>query len=328
MAEAKKKQKSQPMRKCYVSVILPVYNEEENIELQYEQLKKYLSELKINYEIIFIDDGSVDSSFSILKRVASGNKEVKLVQFARNFGQTAAIAAGIDYSSGEIVIIMDSDLQNDAADIGSFISKIEEGYDVVSGWRKERKDKLFSRKILSKIANKLISRVSGVKLHDLGSSQAYRGATLRQIKLYGEMHRFIPIHASWIGAKITEIPVKHHPRQFGKSKYGIVRTFKVLLDLTTIKFLGSYSTKPIYFFGGAGVILFIASMVSGTAVVLMKIFQDHSMIRNPLLLLTVMLIIISVMFILLGILAEILIRIYHETHNQRPYTVKGLINIK
>ncbi|MCU0821883.1 MAG: glycosyltransferase family 2 protein [Spirochaetes bacterium] len=323
----KKRKPDRTAKKPYVSIILPVYNEEDNILLQYKQIKEQVSHLKTDCEVIFIDDGSIDNSYKILKDIALKDKNLKLIQFRRNFGQTAAIAAGIDHSSGKIIIIMDSDLQNDAEDIKNFINKIEEGYDVVSGWRKERKDKFFSRKVLSRIANIIISKVSKVSIHDLGSSQAYRGDLLRQIKLYGEMHRFIPIHASWLGAKITEIPVKHHPRQFGKSKYGVIRAFKVLLDLTTVKFMGSYSTKPIYFFGGAGIFLFIMSVCSGTIVILMKFFQNLSMIRNPLLLLTVMLIILSIMFILLGILAEILIRIYHETHKQRPYTVREITNL-
>lgn len=316
------------VRAPYLSIILPVHNEEENIEPQYENIIQNINPLKLDYEIIFVDDGSYDNSPDIIKGIARRDKKVKLVQFRRNFGQTAAMAAGIDFSKGEIIVFMDSDLQNDAQDIGNLISKIEEGYDVVSGWRKERKDKLFSRKIPSTIANRLISRISGVKLHDLGCSlKAYRGTVLRQVKLYGEMHRFIPIHASWVGARITEIPVIHHPRKFGTSKYGIVRTFKVLLDLITVKFLGSYSTKPIYIFGGIGLFLALFSFLSGTAVILMKIFLNRNMIRNPLLLLTIMLIILSVMFILLGILAEILIRIYHESQEKTPYSIKEKINI-
>ncbi len=327
MTEAKRTTKKTGKKK-YLSIVLPVFNEEENILLQYEHLVKHVDTLKIEYEIIFIDDGSSDNSYEILKKIASKDKNVKIIQFRRNFGQTAAIAAGIDHSTGKIVIIMDSDLQNDAEDIQNFIKKIEEGYDVVSGWRKERKDKFLSRKLLSKIANWIIAKVSGVDIHDLGSSQAYRGDVLRQVKLYGEMHRFIPIHVSWLGAKITEIPVKHHPRKFGKSSYGIIRTFKVLLDLTTVKFLGTFSTKPIYIFGGVGIFLFLGSIFSGTSVIAMKILLYRSMIRNPLLLLTVMLIILSVMFILLGILAEILIRVYHETHGEPPYNIKKLVNIK
>jgi len=223
---------------------------------------------------------------------------------------------------------MDSDLQNDPRDIGRLLEKIEEGYDVVSGWRKKRKDNLFIRTIPSRIANRLIARVSGVRLHDLGCSlKAYRGEVLRQVKLYGEMHRFIPIHASWVGASITEIPVNHNPRRFGKSKYGIIRTFKVILDLFTVKFMGSYATKPIYIFGGAGIVLFAGSILSGSAVILMKLFLRHSMIRNPLLLLTVMLIILSAMFIMLGLLAEISIRTYHESQSMPPYRVRKKVNI-
>lgn len=312
-----------------ISIILPVYNEEENIALQYRHIVESLEPSRLNYEIIFVDDGSTDRSVEILTEIARKDKRVKLVVFRRNFGQTAAMAAGIDHSSGDIIIFMDSDLQNDASDIPLLVEKIHEGYDVVSGWRKDRKDKLISRKIPSRIANHLIAKVSGVKLHDLGCSlKAYRGEVLRQVKLYGEMHRFIPVHASWVGAKITEVPVKHHPRKFGQSKYGIKRTFKVLLDLITVKFLGSYSTKPIYVFGGAGFIIFGLSCVSGIAVILMKIFQGLSMNRNPLLFLTILLILMSAIFIMLGILAELLIRIYHESQDKAPYTVKSTVNVR
>ncbi|HPA74003.1 MAG TPA: glycosyltransferase family 2 protein, partial [Spirochaetota bacterium] len=280
------------------------------------------------YEIIFVDDGSSDRSVEILTEIAKKDRRVKIVQFRRNFGQTAAMAAGIDHSTGDIIIFMDSDLQNDAGDIARMVDKINEGYDVVSGWRKDRKDKLISRKIPSKIANWLISRVSGVPLHDLGCSlKAYRGEVLRQVKLYGEMHRFIPVHASWVGARIAELPVMHHARQFGKSKYGIKRTFKVILDLITVKFMGSFSTKPIYVFGGAGMMLFGLSILSGGSVIVMKFTHNLSMNRNPLLILTVLLILMSFMFIMLGILAEILIRIYHESQAKTPYTVKTLVNI-
>jgi glycosyltransferase involved in cell wall biosynthesis len=312
-----------------VSVVLPVYNEEENINLQYQNITKNLDPLKINYEIIFVDDGSTDRSFELIKQIAGKDGRVRAVRFRRNFGQTAAMSAGINHSTGEIIVFMDSDLQNDAEDIKRLLDKIHEGYDVVSGWRVDRKDKLISRKIPSKIANWLIAKVSGVPLHDLGCSlKAYRGDVIRQVKLYGEMHRFIPVHASWVGARITEIPVSHHERIYGESKYGIIRTFKVMLDLITVKFMGSYSTKPIYIFGGIGFILFALSIVSFCAVLAMKILLNHSMIRNPLLLLTIMLILLSVMLILLGILAEILIRIYHESQDKDPYSVKEKINFK
>jgi glycosyltransferase involved in cell wall biosynthesis len=313
----------------YLSVILPVFNEEESLKLQYKAVSDAVKKLKKSYEIIFVDDGSSDSSYDILKEIASSDKNVRLVRFRRNFGQTAAMAAGIDYSKGEVIVFMDSDLQNEPEDIGKLLEKIDEGYDVVSGWRANRQDKLISRKIPSKIANWLIARVTGVPLHDLGCSlKAYRGEVLRQVNLYGEMHRFIPVHASWIGARITEVPVGHHARQFGKSKYGIKRTFKVLLDLITVKFMGSYSTKPIYIFGGTGIFLLLLGFLSGAAVVAMKILLHHNMIRNPLLLMTVMLIILGVLFIQMGIIAEIMIRIYHESQKLPPYRVRETVNIE
>ncbi len=314
--------------KAYVSIVLPLYNEEENVKLQYENITKNLDPTKLSYEIIFVDDGSSDNSVPILKEIAKKDRRLKIIQFRRNFGQTAAMAAGIDHSSGEIIIFMDSDLQNDAKDIPLLVAKINEGYDVVSGWRKNRKDKFLSRTLPSRIANALIARVSGVRLHDLGCSlKAYRGEVLREVKLYGEMHRFIPVHASWVGARITEVPVTHHPRKFGQSKYGIKRTFKVLLDLITVKFMGSYATKPIYIFGGTGFVLFLASIFSLGGVIFMKYYNHLSMNRNPLLYLTVMLVIMSMMFVTLGILAELLIRIYHESQGKPPYTVKEKINL-
>jgi glycosyltransferase involved in cell wall biosynthesis len=316
-------------RKPYVSIVLPVYNEEDNIKIQYDEITKAMKPLGFTYEIIFIDDGSTDRSPSILTDIAMKDKSIKLIIFRRNFGQTAAMSAGIDYATGEIIVFLDSDLQNDPKDIGNLIKKIEEGYDVVSGWRKHRQDKFLSRKLPSWIANRLISKVTGVQLHDLGCSlKAYRGDLLKQVNLYGEMHRFIPVHASWIGAKITEIPVAHHARKYGTSKYGIKRTYKVLLDLITVKFLGKYSTKPIYVFGGTGLLLFLFSIISGATVIMMKVLIDRSMSRNPLLILTVMLVILSVLFIQIGILAEILIRIYHESQGKQPYRIMNTVNIR
>jgi glycosyltransferase involved in cell wall biosynthesis len=321
--------KKKTSRKPYVSIVLPVFNEEGNIKMQYDEITKAMKPLGFTYEIIFIDDGSTDRSPSILTDIALRDKSIKLVIFRRNFGQTAAMSAGIDYATGEIIVFLDSDLQNDPNDIGNLIKKIEEGYDVVSGWRKHRHDKFLSRKLPSWIANRLISKVTGVKLHDLGCSlKAYRGDLLKQVSLYGEMHRFIPVHASWIGAKITEIPVAHHARKYGTSKYGIKRTYKVLLDLITVKFLGKYSTKPIYVFGGTGLLLFLFSIISGATVIMMKVLIDRSMSRNPLLILTVMLVILSVLFIQIGILAEILIRIYHESQGKQPYRIMNTVNIR
>jgi glycosyltransferase involved in cell wall biosynthesis len=304
-----------------------VYNEEENVRLQYEQIIKTVAPLKKKFEIVFVDDGSIDKSFAILSQIAKKDKRVKVVGFRRNFGQTAAMAAGIDYSQGEVIVFMDSDLQNEPADIKNLLAKIDEGYDVVSGWRYKRKDGMILRKIPSKIANRLIARVTGISLHDLGCSlKAYRSEVLKKVKLYGEMHRFIPIHASWVGAKIAEIPVGHHARQFGKSKYGIKRTFKVILDLFTVKFLGSYATKPIYLYGGFGLIMIILSIFSGTATVLMKYFAGYNMTGNPFLLFTVMFAILGFVMILMGIQSEMLIRIYHEAQDVRPYHVKTVIN--
>ncbi|HNX22925.1 MAG TPA: glycosyltransferase family 2 protein [Spirochaetota bacterium] len=330
MASEKKKvvKKTSGKKAPYLSVMLPVYNEEESLELQYKAVLGAVKKLNRTYEIIFVDDGSTDKSAELLKSIAKKDKNVKIVLFRRNFGQTAAMAAGIDFSKGEVIVFMDSDLQNEPEDIIRLLEKIDEGYDVVSGWRNKRQDKWLSRKLPSKIANKLISKVTGVPLHDLGCSlKAYRGEILRQVHLYGEMHRFIPVHASWIGAKITEIPVGHHARQFGQSKYGIKRTFKVILDLITVKFMGSYSTKPIYVFGGTGLVSLVIAFFSGIAVILMKILIHQNMTRNPLFMLTVMLIILGVLFIQMGILAEIMIRIYHESRDIPPYKVRETINI-
>jgi glycosyltransferase involved in cell wall biosynthesis len=312
-----------------LSIILPVYNEEENLVLQYKQIIDTVTPLKKTFEIVFVDDGSSDSSFKVLTALAKKDKRVKVIGFRRNFGQTAAMAAGIDYSQGEVIVFMDSDLQNEPADIRKLLDKIDEGYDVASGWRLNRQDKLIMRKIPSRIANKLISKVTGIPLHDLGCSlKAYRADVLKKVKLYGEMHRFIPIHASWIGAKITEVPVGHHARQFGKSKYGIKRTFKVILDLLTVKFMGSFATKPIYLYGGFGLFLIFISVLSGIATVLMKYFLGYNMTGNPFLLFTVMFAILGLITILMGIQSEMLIRIYHESQDIRPYHVRSTLNVK
>ena len=314
--------------KHFLSLVLPVYNEEENINIQYEKIVTAMNRINTKYEIIFVDDGSTDSSPEKLKQISVKDKRVKAVFFRKNFGQTAAMAAGIEYSSGDIIAFMDSDLQNDAEDIAKMVDKIDEGYDVVSGWRVNRKDKAITRRLPSKIANALIAKISGVKLHDLGCSlKLYRGEILRQVKLYGEMHRFIPVHTSWVGAKITEVPVNHNPRIYGKSKYGLKRSFKVLLDLITVKFMGSFSTKPIYVFGGTGLILLGLGFCSGIAVILMKVFYQMNMVRNPLLQLTMLLVITAFIFIQMGIMAEIMIRTYHESQGRPPYFVKETINL-
>jgi glycosyltransferase involved in cell wall biosynthesis len=311
MATAKTAIKKKGKCETYLSVVLPVYNEEDNINLQYEKIISAVIPLKKSFEIVFVDDGSKDRSYELLCALAKKDKRVKVVSFRRNFGQTAAMQAGIDHACGDVIAFMDSDLQNDPEDIRIMLDKLDEGYDVVSGWRKHRKDKLISRKIPSWIANRIISFVSGVRLHDLGCSlKVYRSDVLKKVRLYGEMHRFIPIHASWGGAHIIELPVNHHARQFGKSKYGIKRTFKVLLDLITVKFLGSYSTKPIYLYGGMGMVSFLLSLGTLLAVILMKLIDGMFMTNNPLLLLSVVFLLLSVILILMGIQAELMIRIY------------------
>src|SRR5579864_6831146 len=241
------------MRSKYLSVIIPVYNEEENIALLHERLRNVLERQMFTYEIIYIDDGSKDDTFARLNILSRKDEHVRVIRFRRNFGQTAALAAGINYSVGEILVCMDGDLQNDPVDIPRLLAKIEEGYDIVSGWRKNRQDAQWSRKFPSMIANKLISMVTGVHLNDYGCTlKAYRHEIFKTVRLYGEMHRFIPAYAALVGASITELPVNHHARQFGTSKYGMSRVVRVLLDLITLKFLGSFGTKPLYAFGIVG----------------------------------------------------------------------------
>jgi len=310
-----------------LSVILPVYNEEGNIQQLHDKIINALSKLDKSYEIIYIDDGSSDRSFDILSEIAKKDDKVKVIQFRRNFGQTAAIAAGIEHSQGDILIPMDADLQNDPEDIPKLLEKIEEGYDVVSGWRKNRKDRLITRKIPSILANKLISWVTGVHLHDYGCTlKAYKKDIIKDVKLYGEMHRFIPVYASWAGAKITEIEVRHHPRIYGKPKYGLIRIIKVLLDLFTVKFLAVYSTKPLYLFGGFGSGLCVSGVIFGAITLLQKYIEGVKAHRNPLLLLAVFLFILGVQLIMMGLLAELIIRTYHESQNKPVYLIKKTIN--
>jgi glycosyltransferase involved in cell wall biosynthesis len=311
-----------------LSVIIPVFNEEESIDTLFSRLETALNQLDYSWELLFIDDGSTDSSFQKLQKIALAHPQVKVIRFVRNFGQTAALAAGIDHASGQIVVPMDADLQNDPEDIKRLIAKLDEGYDVVSGWRKDRKDDLFTRLIPSWVANKLISVISGVPLHDYGCSlKAYRREVLQEVRLYGEMHRFVPIYASWEGAKVTEIPVTHHARQFGRSKYGISRTLKVVLDLVTVKFMSTYFTKPIYVFGTAGLVSLGLSFAAFIWMVILKVFYDTSFILTPLPILITMFFVVGVQFILMGLLAEILMRTYHEAQDKRIYTVKNRLNL-
>lgn len=309
-----------------LSIILPIYNEEDNIEILYGELKRILNKLSLESEIIAVNDDSKDKSLDVLKDIAQRDKSFKVINFRRNYGQTSAISAGIDFSQGDILIPMDADLQNDPADIPKFLEKINQGFDVVSGWRKNRKDSL-SRKIPSWVANWLISLITGVKLHDYGCTmKAYKREIIKDIRFYGEMHRFIPAYAHWQGAKIEEIIVNHRPRKYGKAKYGISRIFRVILDLLTVKFLMSYLTKPIHFFGRIGFILLFFSFFTGLAAFYWKFVKGISFILTPFPLLTVFLIIIGLQFILMGLLAEILIRIYYEPRGKPPYSIKDKIN--
>jgi len=309
-----------------LSVVIPVFNEQENISPLHEALSEALKGR--DYELVFVDDGSTDTSLEALTDIAKKDPEHTLViELRRNFGQTAAIAAGIDHSRGEVIVTIDADLQNDPADIPLLIEKIEEGYDVVSGWRINRQDKLFTRRIPSQIANWIISKVTGVSLHDYGCTlKAYRREVLEGFRLYGEMHRFIPAYAGWVGAKMIEIPVRHHPRRYGKAKYGLERTLKVILDLFTVKFLISYANKPIYLFGGTGAGLIFISFILLGVLVGRRIVLDEHLIRSPLLLLTTMLFILGFQSILLGLIAELLVRTYHESQAKPTYSVRSVHN--
>ncbi len=311
-----------------LSIVVPIYNEEGNIPALHESISRAMSGSGVDYELILVDDGSIDGSFRQLAELAARDQRVKVIRFRRNFGQTAAMAAGFDAASGKVVVPMDGDLQNDPSDILHLLAKVNEGYDVVSGWRKERRDTFINRKLPSILANALISRLTGVHLHDYGCTlKAYRREVLDGINLYGEMHRFVPALASQFGAKVTEISVKHHPRLHGTSKYGISRTMRVILDLMTVKFLLSYSTKPIQLFGKWGIYTLAAGFVSGGATVYMKLFEHTSMNRNPLLILTAFLLFMGVQFIVMGLLGEVNARTYYEAQGKPIYVVKERINL-
>lgn len=310
----------------YLSVVLPVYNEEENIPLVHAQVKDALEELDNTYEILYVDDGSRDQSFARLQEIAADDPHVTVIRFRRNFGQTAAMSAGIDRSQGEIIILLDADMQNDPRDFGKLLDKIDEGYDVVSGWRKDRQDANLKRKVPSKIANALISAVTGVHLHDYGCTlKAYRREVLDPVRLYGEMHRFIPVYASWNGAAITEIPVNHRARQFGSSKYGISRTIRVILDLITVKFLGGYSTKPSYAFGTVGLLMGLASLISLLFAIGGAIFNGVHIHNSPLTLLAAIFFALGVESILLGLVAELLSRTYYESQGKTTYVIRSVV---
>jgi len=310
------------------SIVVPIYNEQENIDALYRAIVTALDGSDPCYEIIMVDDGSKDGSYGILKELAAQDERLKVIRFRRNFGQTAAMSAGFDAATGEIIIPMDGDLQNDPTDIPRLIEKLHEGYDVVSGWRNDRKDTFITRKIPSMLANALISSFTGVHLHDYGCTlKAYRREVLDGINLYGEMHRFVPALASQVGAKVAELPVKHHPRLRGTSKYGISRTLRVILDLMTVKFLLAYSTKPIQLFGKWGVYTLLAGLCSGATTIYMKLFDHLSMNRNPLLIMTAFLLFMGVQFIVLGLLGELNARTYYEAQGKPIYVVRDKLNL-
>ncbi|MCK4553668.1 glycosyltransferase family 2 protein [Candidatus Parcubacteria bacterium] len=311
-----------------ISLIIPIYNEDRNLNELFSKINSVLRDLNLDYEIIAIDDGSTDNSFNVLRELAGHDYKIKIINFRRNFGQTAAIFAGINYSKGDIIIPIDSDLENDPEDIPKLINKIKEGYDVVSGWRKDRwQGKFLTRKMPSAIANWLISKVTKIKLHDYGCTlKAYKREAVDNIHLYGEMHRFIPVYAALNGAKVSEIPVSYKPRKYGKSNYGLKRTFKVVLDLFTVVFLCKYFSRPMHFFGKFGFFLLFSGFLTGSFLMYLKIFKGVSFVSTPLPLLTVVLGIIGVQFILMGLLAEIIIRVYFEAQKKPTYLIKEKIN--
>lgn len=310
-----------------LSLIVPVYNEEESLPFLMEAICTTLQPLNQEWEVVFVDDGSIDHSMDVLKQLVEQYPEhVRVVVFRRNFGQTAAIAAGIDYSKGNIIVLLDADMQNDPADIPMLLAKLDEGYDLVSGWRRDRHDNRLTRTIPSNLANSLISWATGVHLHDYGCTlKAYRREVLDGFRLYGEMHRFIPVFANSIGARITELPVRHHSRKFGKAKYGLERTVKVILDLFTVKFLLTYSSKPIYLFGGAGMTLIFGSGILLSYLFVRKVFEGVSILGSPLFQLGVMFFILGFQSILMGLIAELLARTYHESQQKPTYTIRKIL---
>jgi len=313
-----------------LSLVIPVYNEEGNLPLLFDAIFKTMNSLNQSWEAILVDDGSQDKSLSILQEYAKRDPgHIRAISFRRNFGQTAAIAAGLDYAQGDIIILLDADMQNDPADIPMMLAKLDEGYDLVSGWRKSRKDNAVTRNFPSMIANWIISRVTGVYLHDYGCTlKVYRRDVLEGFRLYGEMHRFIPVYASSVGAKITEIQVNHYPRKFGKTKYGLERTLKVVLDLFTVKFLVAFSSKPIYLFGGTGSLLMTIGVFIMIYLFVRRLFFFVSVTGSPLFQVSAMLFTLGFQSLLMGLIAELLVRTYHESQRKPTYTVRTMINLE
>ncbi len=310
-----------------ISIVIPIYNEERSISDLFSRLTKTLTSLPDSYEIIAVDDGSQDHSFAALTQEADHNKHIHIIRFKRNFGQTAALAAGIEHARGEIIVTLDADLENDPADIPRLIEKLDDEFSVVSGWRKDRwQGSFFSRKLPSLLANKLISFLTGVTLHDYGCTlKAYRSDVVKDVRLYGEMHRFIPAYAHWQGGKVTEIPVHYTPRVYGKSNYGISRTSRVLLDLVVITFLHRFMNRPMHFFGTAGLASLLLGSFTGCVAIILKILHFRDFVATPLPVLATLLIIVGVQLIMFGIIGEMLMRVYYESEGRRPYLIREII---
>lgn len=314
-------------KSVYLSVVIPIYNEKQNISYLYENLNSVLPGIGRKYEVILIDDGSMDGTFKELLSIHEQNDNYKIIRFRKNFGQTPAMSAGFDYANGEVIITLDADLQNDPKDIPALLEKIDEGYDVVSGWRINRQDKAIPRKLPSKIANWLIARLTGVKIHDYGCTlKAYRSDVVKNIELYGEMHRYIPAVASWMGISVAEVPVHHHSRKFGKSKYGISRTIRVILDIITLKYLLSYSQKPIQIFGLIGLITGLIGCIVTIYLIIMRMFFNVPLSSRPLFTLSIFMIFIGLQLITMGILGELIMRTYHEASGKPTYAIREIID--
>jgi len=309
-----------------LSVVIPIYNEQDNIEQLYRDLKQVLEGLAKSYEIVAVDDGSTDSSFEVLRELHRGDDLLKVVRLRRNFGQAAAFAAGFDRAVGEIIVSMDADLQFDPADISKLLDKISEGFDIVSGWRADRRETFLTRRLPSMAANWLISRITGVELHDYGCSlKAYRSEVIRNVRLYGELHRFIPALASSIGVHLAEVPVSHYPRRHGKSKYDLSRTLTVILDLLTVKFLLSYATRPMHVFGLLGMLSLAVGTVIAAYLSFIRLFLDSPIANRPLLLLAMLLIFVGVQLVTMGLLGELTIRTYHEAQGKKIYVIREML---
>ena len=309
-----------------ISVVVPLYNEEDNVQLLYEEIKGVLDTMAEQAEIVFVDDGSRDRTLAKLEAIQAGDDHVRVVSLRRNFGQTAAMTAGFDHARGGIIITMDGDLQNDPHDIPQLVAKLNEGYDVVTGWRYDRQDPFLSRKLPSQLANRLISWVTGVGLHDYGCTlKAFRREVIDNINLYGEMHRFIPAIASGMGISFTEVKVNHRARRFGTSKYGISRTIRVVLDLITVKFMLSYATRPLHVFGTVGVVSSLLGVTIGLILTVQRQLFGIALANRPLLLLAVLLIFMGIQFITIGLLAELVVRTYHESQKKPIYYVRKVL---